>query len=244
MILFPAIDLKDGSCVRLLRGNMHDSITYNRNPAAQAAQFSEMGCEWLHVVDLDGAFTGRSINGPAVDSILSRIKTPIQLGGGIRNIESVEYWLERGVSRIILGTAALKNPDLVREACRLFPGQIAVGIDARDGRAAINGWQETSESTVLELARRFEDCGVIAIIFTDINRDGALQGLNINATCRLAEQISTPIIASGGVASISDLEALLPCEPKGVTGVICGKAIYDKRLDLLEAMKFLSSNNE
>jgi len=239
MILYPAIDLKGGECVRLLRGEMDQATVYNRDPAAQARAFAEAGFEWLHLVDLDGAFSGRSENAAAVEAILAAVSMPAQLGGGIRDEAAIDAWLGRGVRRVILGTVALRDPDLVRRACRTHPGRICVGIDARDGRVAVEGWAETSEVTALDLARRFEDAGVAAIIHTDIDRDGALQGVNAEATAALAAAIETPVIASGGVASLADLEALLALEQSGIAGVISGKALYDGRLDPKAALALL-----
>lgn len=244
MILYPAIDLKGGTCVRLLKGDMDDATVYNTDPGAQAASFEKAGCAWIHVVDLDGAFAGRSVNGPAVASVLAAVDVPVQLGGGIRDMAGIEAWLDRGVARVILGTAALRNPDLVKESCGTFPGRVAVGIDARDGLVAAEGWAETSEVGVLDVARRFEDCGVAAIIFTDIDRDGALQGVNVEATAELAEAITTPVIASGGVSSSADLVALKARSASGISGVICGRALYDGRLDLAEGVRILAMPRE
>ena len=231
MIFFPAIDLKEGLCVRLLYGDMGRSTVYSDDPGAQAAAFAAGGCQWLHVVDLNGAFSGRPVNGDAVESILGAVDIPVQLGGGIRDLDTVVYWLDEGVRRVILGTAALRDPDLVKEACRLFPGRVAVGIDARDGRVAVEGWAEVSEVTALDLARRFEDAGVAAIIHTDIGRDGAMAGPNIDATVALANAISTPVIASGGVSSMDDLRALEAAGGGILEGVISGRAVYDGRID-------------
>lgn len=223
--LYPAIDMKDGSCVRLLRGEMTAATVFNEDPAAQARAFKEAGFKRLHLVDLNGAFEGRPVNAQAVESILNATDVPVQLGGGIRDMTTIDMWLNKGVSRIILGTAALKNPALVKEACRFFPGCIAVGIDARNSMVAVEGWAETSETSALELARQFEDVGVEAIIYTDIDRDGALQGVNVNATAGLAEAVSIPVIASGGVASIDDIAALMNVEDVGIEGVIMGRAL-------------------
>ena len=239
MILFPAIDLKDGLCVRLLRGEMDSATVFNDDPAAQARSFFEAGFEWLHLVDLNGAFEGRPVNGPAVSAILEAVELPVQLGGGLRDMATIEHWLDAGVFRVVLGTAAVKQPDLVREACKNFPGRVAVGIDARKGHVAVEGWAEASDITALELARRFEDVGVAAIIYTDIDRDGALQGVNVPATAALAEAISIPVIASGGVSSLEDLAALLEVEDKGVSGVIAGRALYDGRLEPALALALL-----
>jgi len=240
MILFPAIDLKGGACVRLLHGDMASATVFNDDPAAQALAFERQGFPWLHIVDLDGAFAGRPVNGAAVDAILSAVRCPVQLGGGIRDLGVIEMWLGKGVARVILGTAALRDPALVREACRLFPRRIVVGIDARNGRVAVEGWAETSELTALELARRFEDAGVGAIVFTDIGRDGALAGLNLPATAALARQTSIPVIASGGLASLSDVEALLAPENALVEGAIAGRALYDGRLDAAAALALIA----
>ncbi|XDZ65601.1 1-(5-phosphoribosyl)-5-[(5-phosphoribosylamino)methylideneamino]imidazole-4-carboxamide isomerase [Alphaproteobacteria bacterium LSUCC0684] len=239
MKLYPAIDIKDGACVRLLYGDMDAVTSYNLDPGDQARQFAEAGCRWIHVVDLNGAVSGAPVNREAVRAIL-KIGLPVQLGGGIRDMKGIEAWLEDGISRVILGTAALKNPDLVREAARVFPGAIAVGADARDGMIAAEGWVETSDIPVVDLVRRFEDCGVAAVIFTDIGRDGALKGVNLEATASLARQTTIPVIASGGVASIKDIEALARDE-SGIEGVITGRAIYDGRLDLGEALALLDA---
>ena len=239
--LYPAIDLKDGVCVRLLRGEMSAATVFNADPGAQAKSFADAGCDWIHVVDLNGAFAGKPVNAGAVEAILKSVSVPVQLGGGIRDIATIENWLSRGLSRVILGTIALRNPDLVREACRLFPGKIAVGIDARDGMVAVEGWAETSDISALELARRFEDAGVTAIIHTDIDRDGALQGANVDASAELAEAISIPVIVSGGVASLDDLRAVKARESSGIAGVISGRALYDGRIDLAAAVALLRS---
>lgn len=241
MILFPAIDLKAGQCVRLLRGEMADATVYNDDPSDQARAFEAAGCGWIHVVDLDGAFAGRSVNGTAVRAILDAVSLPIQLGGGIRDRAGVDAWLERGVRRVVLGTAALRDPALVREACRDHPGQVAVGIDARGGRVAVEGWAETAEISATDLALKFEDAGVAAIIFTDIDRDGALEGPNLAATAALARRLSTPVVASGGVSSAADLRALRVLEADGVAGVIVGRALYDGRVDAAEAVRILSN---
>ncbi|HXP77360.1 MAG TPA: 1-(5-phosphoribosyl)-5-[(5-phosphoribosylamino)methylideneamino]imidazole-4-carboxamide isomerase [Stellaceae bacterium] len=231
MIVFPAIDLKGGQCVRLLRGDMRAATVFNDDPAAQARLFEAQGFRWLHVVDLDGAVAGKAGNAPAVDSILRAVAIPVQLGGGIRDAAAIERWLERGVRRVILGTAALTNPELVRGACRAYPGFIAVGIDARGGKVAVEGWAKTSEVSALELALKFEDVGVTAIIYTDIERDGALAGVNVEATAALAQRLETPVIASGGVASLDDIRVLRRHESDGIEGVICGRALYDGRID-------------
>ncbi len=230
MILYPAIDLKDGAVVRLLRGEMASATVFAKDPAAQARAFAEAGFEWLHLVDLNGAFEGRPVNRDAVSAILEAVDVPVQLGGGIRDMATVGAWLEAGVRRVILGTAAVKRPELVREACRAFPGRVVVGIDARGGRVAVEGWAEESEVTALELARRFEDAGVAAIVYTDIERDGALQGVNAAATAELAAALSLPVIASGGIANLDDLAALLAVEESGVAGAIIGRALYDGRI--------------
>jgi len=231
MILFPAIDLKDGHCVRLRRGEMDQATVYGDDPAAQARAFEEAGFEYLHIVDLNGAFEGAPVNAAAVESVLARVGLPVQLGGGIRDMAGIEAWLDRGVWRVILGTAAVRDPELVREACRRFPDQIAVGIDARDGQVAVAGWAETSELSAVDLARRFADTGVSAIIHTDIARDGMLEGLNLDATRELAEAVDIPVIASGGLAGMDDVEALLRPENARLTGAIAGRALYDGRLD-------------
>ena len=241
MILYPAIDLKEGRCVRLLRGEMAAVTVFNEDPAAQARSFLDKGCEWLHVVDLDGAIAGRPVNVPAVEAILAAAPVPVQLGGGMRDLAAIESWLAKGIQRAILGTAALRNPDLVREACRQFPKRIAVGIDARDGFVAIEGWSTTSSVRAIELGLRLEDAGVAAIIYTDINRDGAMGGLNVEATADLAFALTTPVIASGGVASLDDLRALKAEASAGVEGVIVGRALYDGRIDVGAAVKLLKS---
>lgn len=240
MILFPAIDLKDGACVRLVKGDMDQATIYAEDPGAQAASFADAGCEWVHVVDLNGAFAGRPVNAAAVDAILGAVEVPIQLGGGIRDRATIDFWLERGVSRVILGTAALRDPDLVRAAAGAAPGRVAVGIDARGGRVAVEGWAETSDMIVLDLARKFEDAGVAAIIYTDIDRDGVLTGPNVEATAALARAIDIPVIASGGVSSLDDLRALMAVADSGITGVISGRAIYDGRIGLAEALALLA----
>ena len=240
MILFPAIDLKDGACVRLLRGDMNKATTFNRDPGEQARQFQSQGFAWLHLVDLNGAFAGKPVNGESVSAILDAVSIPVQLGGGIRDLATIEDWLSRGVRRVILGTVAVRDPDLVKDACRLFPGRVAVGIDARGGKVAVEGWAEETEIEVFDLARQFEDAGVAAIIYTDIERDGAMQGLNVAATVRLAETIRIPVIASGGVTSIDDLKALQAAACPGIEGVISGRALYDGRLDPTEALRVLA----
>ncbi|BBK45267.1 1-(5-phosphoribosyl)-5-[(5-phosphoribosylamino) methylideneamino] imidazole-4-carboxamide isomerase [Allostella vacuolata] len=239
MILYPAIDLQQGRCVRLLRGAMDQATVYNEDPGAQAASFAAAGFAWLHLVDLDGAIHGRAVNEAAVRAILAATDRPVQLGGGIRDMAGIERWLEAGVRRVILGTVALRNPDLVRAAGRRFPGRIAVGIDARGGRVAVEGWVETAETLALDLARQFEDAGVTAIIYTDIDRDGALVGVNVEATAELARAVSIPIIASGGVAGIADIHALRATGV--VAGVVVGRALYDGRLDPAEALRALAA---
>ncbi len=236
MILYPAIDLKEGRCVRLLRGEMNAATVFNTDPAAQAQAFVTAGCRWLHIVDLDGAFAGKPMNRASVEAILAVVDKPVQLGGGIRDIATISAWLEKGITRVILGTAALTNPDLVREACRLYPNRVAVGIDARNGMVAVEGWAKASDITATELALRFEDAGVAAIIFTDIDRDGALAGVNVTATAALAQKLKTPVIASGGVASIDDVTALKAQESTGIAGAILGRALYDGRIDLNAAL--------
>jgi phosphoribosylformimino-5-aminoimidazole carboxamide ribotide isomerase len=238
MILYPAIDLKDGKAVRLLRGDMDKSTVFNDDPAAQALDFVAKGCEWLHLVDLNGAFAGTPVNGAAVQEILRQTKTPTQLGGGIRDMATIEMWLSRGLARVILGTVAVEQPDLVRQAARAFPGQVAVGIDARDGRVATKGWAEETQVDATELARSYEDAGVAAIIYTDINRDGAMQGPNVEATAALARSVNIPVIASGGVSSIADLKALRDCGA-ALNGAISGRALYDGAIDLGAALRAL-----
>ncbi|MCV2448821.1 1-(5-phosphoribosyl)-5-[(5-phosphoribosylamino)methylideneamino]imidazole-4-carboxamide isomerase [Paracoccus sp. DMF] len=238
MILYPAIDLKDGNCVRLLRGDMEAATVFGADPAAQARAFQDAGAEWLHLVDLNGAFAGKPVNAAAVEAILAAISVPAQLGGGIRDMATIEAWIERGLSRVILGTVAVENPALVREAAMAFPGKIAVGIDARKGRVATRGWAEETDVTATDLAQRFEDAGVAAIIYTDIDRDGAMQGPNIAATEALARAVNIPVIASGGVSSMADLDAL---RATGViAGAISGRALYDGAIDLAEALRALA----
>ncbi len=241
MILYPAIDLKDGACVRLLRGDMASATVYNEDPAAQARAFEAQGFAWLHVVDLDGAVQGRPVNGEAVKAVLGAVSIPVQLGGGIRDMAGIERWLAAGVRRVVLGTAALREGDLVRQACRRFPGRIALAIDARGGRVAVAGWAELSGVDALDLARSFDDAGAAAIIHTDIDRDGAMSGINWQATARLAGRLRTPLIASGGVASLEDLKALKAVADAGIEGVIVGRALYDGRLDGVEALALLAA---
>ena len=236
MILFPAIDLKEGRCVRLIQGDMAQATVFNDDPAAQAAEFAAQGFSWLHLVDLDGAFAGRPMNASAVEAILVRITVPVQLGGGIRDMKTVEGWLSRGVRRIIIGTAAVRDPGFVREAARRFPGQIAVGIDARDGRVAVDGWARLSEMSAEDLGRRFEDAGVSAVVYTDIARDGVLKGLNIEATLALGRALTIPVIASGGLASLDDVRRLLEPDCAVLEGAITGRALYDGRLDTAQAL--------
>lgn len=238
MILYPAIDLKDGACVRLLRGDMDEATVFNDDPAAQARAFVGAGCEWLHLVDLNGAFAGRPVNGAAVEAILAAVSVPVQLGGGVRDRAVLEAWLEKGVARVILGTAAVHDPEFVKTAARAHPGRVAVGIDAREGIVAVEGWAEATDTTATDLARRFEDAGVAAIIYTDIERDGAMQGPNVAATAALALAISIPVIASGGVSSMDDLRALKTCGAP-LDGAISGRALYDGRIAVAEAAALL-----
>ena len=239
MILFPAIDLKDGTCVRLKLGDMAQATVYNEDPAAQALAFEAQGFEWLHVVDLNGAFEGQSVNGAAVEKILKATKNPVQLGGGIRSLAHIEAWLGKGLSRVILGTVAVRNPDLVKEACKLFPGKVAVGIDAKGGKVAVEGWAEASSLGVIELAKKFEGAGVAAIIYTDIDRDGILTGINWEGTLALADAVSIPVIASGGLASIDDIHRMMKPDAKKLAGAITGRALYDGRLNASEALALL-----
>ena len=241
MILFPAIDLKDGQCVRLMHGEMSSATVFNDDPGAQARTFESQGFRYLHMVDLDGAFAGKPANVAAVESILRSISIPAQLGGGIRDMATIEAWLGKGIARVILGTVAVRNPALVREACKAHPGRVAVGIDAKGGRVAVEGWAETSELTAIELARRFEDAGVAAIIYTDIERDGVLKGLNLPGTVALARETTIPVIASGGLASMADIDALLAPECAILAGAISGRALYDGRIDPAEALKRLAA---
>jgi phosphoribosylformimino-5-aminoimidazole carboxamide ribotide isomerase len=239
VILFPAVDLKNGQCVRLEQGDMARATVFNLDPAAQARSFASQGFEYLHVVDLDGAFAGKPMNALAVEAMLNAVTMPVQLGGGIRDLKTVEAWLGKGIALVIIGTAAVRDPELVKNAARKFPGQVAVGLDARDGKVAVEGWAETSQVTALEIAQRFEDAGVAAIIFTDIARDGLLKGLNLDATIALAEAISIPVIASGGFASIEDVKALLQPRAAKLAGAIAGRALYDGRLDPAEALALI-----
>ncbi len=240
LTLYPAIDLKDGACVRLRRGAMDDATVYSDDPAAQARAWQDAGCRWLHVVDLNGAFAGHAVNGAAVAAILAAASVPVQLGGGIRDMAAVERWLEAGVRRVILGSAAVRDPALVHDACRRFPGQVAVGIDARDGMVATDGWAASSSLATADLAARFADAGVAAIIYTDIGRDGMLAGLNLEQTAALAEASAAPVIASGGVGSLDDLRALATLAHPNIEGVIVGRALYDGRVEPAAAMQVLA----
>src|ERR1700733_3686797 len=244
VILFPAIDLKNGQCVRLEQGDMARATVFDLDPAAQAASFAAQGFEVLQVVDLDGVFAGKPMNAGAVEAMLGAVTMPVQLGGGIRDLKTVEAWLAKGVARVIIGTAAVRDPDLVKNSAKRFPGRVAVGLDARDGKVAVQGWAETSEVTALEIAQRFDDAGVSAIIFTDIARDGLLKGLNLDATIELAERIAIPVIASGGFASIEDVKALLAPRAKKLAGAIAGRALYDGRLDPAAALALIRSARE
>ena len=239
MILFPAIDLKEGLAVRLQQGDRTRATIFHRDPAAQAQAFELQGFKHLHVVDLDGAFAGKPMNGDAVERILETVGLCVQLGGGIRDMATIDAWLEKGVNRVIIGTAAVRNPALVKDAAKKYPGKIAVGLDARGGKVAVQGWAEISELSALEIARRFEDAGVAAIIYTDVTRDGMLKGLNLDATIALADAVSIPVIASGGLASIEDIKALLEPRAKKLEGAIAGRALYDGRLDAAEALKLI-----
>ncbi|MBA1346300.1 MULTISPECIES: 1-(5-phosphoribosyl)-5-[(5-phosphoribosylamino)methylideneamino]imidazole-4-carboxamide isomerase [Rhizobium] len=241
MILFPAIDLKGGQCVRLKLGDMQQATVYNTDPAAQARSFEDQGFEWLHVVDLDGAFAGHSANGDAVEAILKATDNPVQLGGGIRTLDHIEAWLSRGLRRVILGTVAVRNPALVIEACRKFPDRVAVGIDAKGGKVAVEGWAEASELGIIELARKFEGAGVAAIIYTDIDRDGILAGINWSSTLELADAISIPVIASGGLASLDDIRRMLEPDARKLEGAISGRALYDGRIDPKEALALIKA---
>ena len=240
MILYPAIDLKDGHCVRLQQGLMDKATVFNLNPADQARQFAAQGFHAIHVVDLNGAFEGRPVNAEAVSAILAAVQIPVQLGGGIRTLDSISLWIKRGVARVILGTAAVRDPALVRQACARFPGKIAVGIDAKDGKVAVQGWAETSELSAVELARRFEDTGVAAIIYTDIGRDGMLTGLNLDATAEIARAVKIPVIASGGLAGMEDIKRLVSPRYAMIAGAIAGRALYDGRLDEKAALELMS----
>ena len=242
MILFPAIDLKDGVCVRLQQGDIARATVFHRDPAAQAHAFETQGFEYLHIVDLDGAFAGKPMNARAIEHILEAISIPVQLGGGIRDMATIEGWLGNGVNRVIIGTAAVRDPELVKRAARAHPGRVAVGLDARDGKVAVEGWAETSELTALDLARRFEDAGVAAIVYTDVARDGMLKGLNLDATIALAEAVSIPVVASGGLASIADVQAMLEPRARKLAGAIAGRALYDGRLDAAAALALIKSS--
>lgn len=239
MILFPAIDLKDGQCVRLKLGEMESATVYNPDPAAQAKAFEDQGFEWLHVVDLNGAFEGQSVNGASVEAILKATRNPVQLGGGIRTLAHIESWLEKGLARVILGTIAVREPELVKEACRLFPGKVAVGVDAKGGKVAVEGWAEASTLGVVELAQKFEGAGVSAIIYTDIDRDGVLTGINWESTIGLADSVSIPVIASGGLASLADIVRMTMPDARKLEGAISGRALYDGRIDPAEALAIL-----
>jgi phosphoribosylformimino-5-aminoimidazole carboxamide ribotide isomerase len=243
VILYPAIDLKDGACVRLVRGEMASATVFNGDPTTQARQFADAGFRWLHVVDLDGAFVGRSVNGAAVRAIRRGVDLKIQLGGGIRDRAAIDYWLDLGIDRVILGTAALRDPELVRCAAAEHPAAIAVGVDARDGRVAVEGWAETTEVGVVELARRFADCGVAAIIYTDIGRDGTLSGVDAAGAAALARQIRIPVIVSGGISSLADIAALNGREADGIAGMICGRALYDGRIDPAAALRLVMEHS-
>jgi phosphoribosylformimino-5-aminoimidazole carboxamide ribotide isomerase len=242
VILFPAIDLKEGQCVRLQQGDMARATVFHDDPAAQAKQFAAQGFDYLHIVDLDGAFAGKPVNQRAVERILERTKMSVQLGGGIRDMKTVEGWLAKGVTRVIIGTAAVRNPAFVNEAAKEFPGRVAVGLDARDGKVAVEGWAEVSELTALDIAKRFENAGVAAIIYTDVARDGMLQGLNLDATIALADAVSIPVIASGGLASIEDIKNLLSPRAKKLAGAIAGRALYDGRLDAAKALRLIAAH--
>jgi phosphoribosylformimino-5-aminoimidazole carboxamide ribotide isomerase len=241
MILYPAIDLKEGQCVRLVQGDMNAATVFNAEPAAQARCFEQQGFSHLHVVDLDGAFAGKPMNAQAVEAILAAVKMPVQLGGGIRNLATIEAWLSKGISRVIIGTAAVRDPDFVRAAAKAYPGKVAVGIDAKDGFVAVEGWAKSSELSAAELGNRFEDAGVSAVIYTDIARDGILKGLNIEGTLALAEAITIPVIASGGLASLADIERLVQPDCAKLAGAITGRALYDGRIDPGEALRILQS---
>lgn len=242
MYLLPAIDLKEGKCVRLKQGDMAQTTVFNDDPAAQAQEFVTQGAEWIHIVDLDGAFAGKPVNATAVENILKKVSVNIELGGGIRTIETIKMWIDKGVTRVILGTIALRDPDFVKKACREFPDKIAVGIDAKDGFVAVEGWAEKSEMTALDLARCFESVGVSAIIYTDVSRDGVLQGPNLLATVQLASLISTPVIVSGGISSLKDIEACKREEKNNIIGVIAGRAVYENRFSVRQAVDLLKGN--
>jgi phosphoribosylformimino-5-aminoimidazole carboxamide ribotide isomerase len=239
VILFPAIDLKNGEAVRLQQGDMTRATVFSRDPAAQARAFAEQGFTYLHLIDLDGAFAGKPVNAAAVERIIAAVKIPVQLGGGIRDRATIDAWLDKGIARVIVGTAAVREPALVKAAAGAYPGRVAVGLDARDGKIAVEGWSKTSTLSALDVARRFEDAGVAAIVYTDVNRDGMLQGLNLDATIALAEQISLPVIASGGLASLADVRALLEPRAQKLEGAIAGRALYDGRLDPAAALSLL-----
>ena len=241
MIIYPAIDLKDGKCVRLVRGEMEKSTVFSDKPYLQAKKFEQAGCHWLHLVDLNGAFEGRPVNSKAVSEIITNVNMLTQLGGGIRNMDTIEFWISAGINRIILGTAALHDPALVLQACHSFPDQIAVGIDAKDGKVAVNGWAEVSEISAIDLALKFEDAGVSAIIYTDINRDGVMAGPNIEETAKLAERLSTPVILSGGISQLSDIEAVKNVRGSGIEGIIIGRALYDGSIDVKDAIALANS---
>ncbi len=241
MILFPAIDLKDGECVRLKLGDMNEATVYNTDPGAQALSFEEQGFKWLHVVDLNGAFAGESVNGSAVEAILKATKNPVQLGGGIRTLADIEAWISKGLSRVILGTVAVREPDLVKQACKEFPGKVAVGIDAKGGKVAVEGWAEASELGVIEMAKQFEGAGVSAIIYTDIDRDGILTGINWSSTIELANAVAIPVIASGGLASLDDIHRMTESDAAILEGAITGRALYDGRIDAAQALNILAS---
>jgi phosphoribosylformimino-5-aminoimidazole carboxamide ribotide isomerase len=241
VILFPAIDLKEGLAVRLEQGDMARATIFNRDPAAQARAFEAQGFKYLHIVDLDGAFAGKPVNAAAVDRILEAVAIPVQLGGGIRDMTTIEGWLRNGVNRVIIGTAAVRDPELVRNAARAFPDRVAVGLDARDGKVAVEGWAQASELAALDIARRFEDAGVAAIIYTDIARDGLLKGLNLDATIALADAVTIPVIASGGLASLDDVRALLAPRARKLQGAIAGRALYDGRLDAAAALALIAT---
>ena len=242
MILFPAIDLKNGEAVRLQQGDMARATVFNRDPAAQAESFQTAGFQWLHLVDLDGAFAGKPVNALAVAAILKKMKIPVQLGGGIRNLATVERWLGEGIARVIVGTAAVRDPDFVRQAARKFPGKVAVGLDARAGKVAVAGWAEETQLEAVELARLFEDAGVAAIVYTDVERDGMLQGLNLDSTIALADAVRIPVVASGGLGSIDDIRRLLEPRAKKLEGAIAGRALYDGRLDAKEALDLIRAS--